>query len=122
MVKYRFIDDKPEEKPVARFRYSKTDQFGNKEKVTFYGHSFEDGEVTEVADEYAANKLRTAWKGAFEEVEGDENGTPKKRGRPRKTDEEREAERQAGKDKREAEKEGAQPKTSEEDFEEGETF
>jgi hypothetical protein len=146
MVKYRFIDDEPEEKPVARFRYSKTDQFGNKEKVTFYGHSFEDGEVTEVADEYAANKLRTVWKEAFQEVEGDddeENGSPKKRGRPRKTDEEREAEkaereadkaqrdaekarreqeREDAKAQREAEKEGAQPKTSEEDFNEGEPF
>jgi hypothetical protein len=145
MPKYRFVDE-PGEKKVAKFKYVGNDALGRAPGVTHYGVDFKLGETSEVESEYAANKLRTVWKEAFEEVEGDDdedNGSPKKRGRPRKTDEEREAEkaereadkaqrdaekarreqeREDAKAQREAEKEGAQPKTSEEDFEEGEAF
>jgi hypothetical protein len=105
VVKYWLLPD--EENPVAKFKYVGSEQFKD-ESVTFYGCSFKRGEVTEVPDEYAANKLRNHFEEAFEEVEGDEeNGAPKKRGRPKKTDEEREAEkaeREADKAQRDAEK------------------
>jgi hypothetical protein len=151
MVKYRFIDDEPKEKPVARFRYIGSDDIGRADKMSLYGTNFKMGEVSEVDNEYGAQKLRTVWKGAFEEVEGDDDDEDKPRrgpGRPRKTDEEREAEkaereadkaqrdaekarrapaRDDAKAQREAEKEGAQPKgaesgTDETTFEEGEPF
>ena len=130
MVKYRFVDDKPEEKKVARFRYVGSDEFGREPKITFYGEQFKLGEVTDVDNDYALAKLRSVWKGAFEDVEGADDDSPKKRGRPRKTDEEREAEkaeREAEKAKKEAEKEGAQPKITETDaddeaWEKGRTF
>ena len=102
MVKYRLLPDE-EEKPVAKFKYVGSPEFGTAEQVTFYGCSFKLGEVTEVPDEYAANKIRTHFDEAFEE----EDGETKKRGRPKKTDEEREAEkaeREADKAQRDAEK------------------
>jgi hypothetical protein len=147
MPKYRFIDDEPKEKPVARFKYLGSDDIGRADKMSLYGTNFKMGEVSEVDNEYGANKLRTVWKEGFEEVEnGNGNGDADEKrrpGRPRKTDEEREAEkaereadkaqrdaekarreqeREDEKAQREAERAGAQPKTSEEDFEEGETF
>jgi hypothetical protein len=147
MVKYRFIDDKPEEgKPVAKFLYKGSDAIGRAEKVSLYGANFKMGEVSEVENEYGANKLRTVWKEGFEEVDAEDDDDEKPRrgpGRPRKTDEEREAEkaereadkaqrdaekarreqeRDDEKAQREAERAGAQPKTSEEDFNEGEPF
>lgn len=106
MVKYRFIDDPQETKPVAKFKYVGSEEFGTAKEVTFYGCQFKLGEVTEVADEYAADKIRTHFDEAFEEEDGED--APKKRGRPRKTDEEREAdriEREAEKARREQERE-----------------
>jgi hypothetical protein len=103
MVKYRLLPDE-EEKPVAKFKFVGSEQFKD-ESVTFYGLSFKRGEVTEVPDEYAANKLRNHFDEAFEEEDGED--APKKRGRPKKTDEEREAEkaeREADKAQRDAEK------------------
>jgi hypothetical protein len=116
--KYRFIDDEPKEKPVARFKYLGSDDIGRADKMSLYGTNFKMGEVSEVDNEYGAQKLRTVWKTAFEEVEdengdddGSEPGDPGKPrrgpGRPRKTDEEREAEkaeREADKAQRDAEK------------------
>lgn len=145
MVKYRFVDE--EEKPVAKFKYVGNDEFGKAPSITFYGFSFKLGETTEVTDEYAINKLRAHFDEAFEEVNG-EDDEKRKPGRPRKTDEEREAEkaereadkaqrdaekarreqeRADEKAQREAEKEGAQPKVTEvggddQDWEKGRKF
>jgi hypothetical protein len=100
--KYWFVDE-PQERKVAKFRYVGSQEFGKAENITFYGLQWKLGEVTEVPDDYAANKLRNHFDEAFEE----EDGETKKRGRPRKTDEEREAdraEREADKAAREAER------------------
>jgi hypothetical protein len=104
MVKYRLLPDE-EEKPVAKFKYVGSQEFGTQKEITFYGLQWKLGEVTEVADEYAANKLRNHFDEAFEEEDGED--APRKRGRPKKTDEEREAEkaeREADKAQRDAEK------------------
>ena len=102
MVKYWLLPDE-EAKPVAKFKYVGSQEFGSQKEITFYGVNFKLGEVAEVPDEYAATKIRTHFDEAFEE----EDGETKKRGRPKKTDEEREAERaerEADKAQRDAEK------------------
>jgi hypothetical protein len=70
---------------MAHFKFKGSDSFPQ-DDCTFYGFQFERGEVTDVENEYVADKLRKHFTEAFEEVGAPSE--PKRRpGRPRLTDE-----------------------------------